>query len=195
MKNKTNEPREPIDGLTQVIGDFVQSLQSGFDTPTESATPASNAAKTVALTVPVETRTSAADKVGGVALEFAQTLNPIRSNGSGSFFKNLFLSPVVRGLLGLFGGGGKTEEVLLEKYRFPEATQTPLGAELRGGSFATPSADSFGLSREPQRSMPVQISIQALDARSILDRGDEIADAVRQAMLANHAVNDQVGEL
>jgi hypothetical protein len=43
--------------------------------------------------------------------------------------------------------------------------------------------------------MPVQISIQALDARSILERSSDIAQAVRQAMLSNHEITNDMGEL
>ena len=38
-------------------------------------------------------------------------------------------------------------------------------------------------------------SINALDARSILDRSDDIAAALRQAMLSNHEINDNLSEL
>jgi hypothetical protein len=40
----------------------------------------------------------------------------------------------------------------------------------------------------------VTIQIQALDSRSILDRSDEIARALREAMLNSHAVNDLIRE-
>jgi hypothetical protein len=41
----------------------------------------------------------------------------------------------------------------------------------------------------------VTIQIQALDSRSILDRSDDIARAVREAMLHSHSVNDVIGEV
>jgi hypothetical protein len=40
----------------------------------------------------------------------------------------------------------------------------------------------------------VTIQIQALDSRSIMDRRDDIANAVKEAMLQSHPINDVVAE-
>jgi hypothetical protein len=42
---------------------------------------------------------------------------------------------------------------------------------------------------------PIQITVQAMDSRSFLDHSDDIARAVREAMLHSHSLNDVVGEL
>jgi hypothetical protein len=48
----------------------------------------------------------------------------------------------------------------------------------------------------PQSAYPtnVTVQIQALDSRSILDRADDIAKALREAMLHSHSVNDVIHE-
>jgi hypothetical protein len=38
------------------------------------------------------------------------------------------------------------------------------------------------------------VQVQAMDSRSFLDHSDEIARAVREAMLNAHALNDVVNE-
>jgi hypothetical protein len=42
---------------------------------------------------------------------------------------------------------------------------------------------------------PVTIQVQAMDSRSFLDHGDQIARAVREALLNMHPLQDVVGEL
>ena len=41
----------------------------------------------------------------------------------------------------------------------------------------------------------VQIQVQAMDSRSFLDHSQEIARAVREAMLNMHSINDVVNDL
>ena len=41
----------------------------------------------------------------------------------------------------------------------------------------------------------ITIQVQAMDSRSFLDHRDEIAQAVREAMLNSHSLNDVVSEL
>lgn len=59
------------------------------------------------------------------------------------------------------------------------------------------SGDSgaYDVSRPPSVSPTnVTVQIQALDSRSILDRADDIARALREAMLHSHSVNDVIHE-
>jgi hypothetical protein len=42
---------------------------------------------------------------------------------------------------------------------------------------------------------PIQVNVQAMDARSFLDHSTEIAEAVRQAMLNSSPINDVVNDL
>lgn len=47
---------------------------------------------------------------------------------------------------------------------------------------------------QPAAPANVTVQIQALDSRSILDRADDIARALREAMLHSHSVNDVIHE-
>ena len=101
------------------------------------------------------------------------------------------------GLLLFSGGGGEQEAVPLTKFSFPDQTRTDLAASLRNdGQSSSVRTDAFGLTQAAPVVQPsIQISIQALDARSILDRSDDIAAALKQAMLSNHEINDNLNEI
>lgn len=50
-------------------------------------------------------------------------------------------------------------------------------------------------SSSPAQTMNITLNVNALDSRSILDRSDDIASAVRQAMLNTHSMNDVINDL
>ena len=56
---------------------------------------------------------------------------------------------------------------------------------------ATPSQSSAAQTAGPQ----ISIQVNALDSQSFMDHSNEIADAVRQAMLNMHPLNDVVSDL
>ncbi|MEZ5353028.1 MAG: hypothetical protein R2762_10365 [Bryobacteraceae bacterium] len=66
-------------------------------------------------------------------------------------------------------------------------------------NFAPVTLDQAGFSRrstvEPVVSTPVTIQVNTMDSRSFLDHSDEIARAVRHALLNTHSLRDVVGEL
>lgn len=115
----------------------------------------------------------------------------------------LGLVPLIGGLLGLFGGGDSPEPAPLVKYAMPssiafQGADTPSGIGFAdydqmgmprsyGASASAPSAPSAA----PQ----VTVNVQAMDARSFLDRSSDIAAAVREAMLNLNSLNDVVSEL
>jgi hypothetical protein len=45
-----------------------------------------------------------------------------------------------------------------------------------------------------QTTTPVRVEIQALDSRSLLDRSDDLADAIRRALSESHKLNDYLVE-
>lgn len=45
------------------------------------------------------------------------------------------------------------------------------------------------------QSQPIQITVQAMDAQSIMDRSDDIASAVNKAILALHPITDTISNL
>jgi hypothetical protein len=137
----------------------------------------------------------------------------------------LGMVPLVVGLLGLFGGGGTPAPTTLEKYAMPErqyfegadtgsdvsgADYDQMGmprayrAAPDGGSAQTSGSASPGSSgggsgapSGPSGAGAAQITVnvQAMDSQSFLDHSNEIAQAVRAAMLNSNSINDVVNNL
>jgi hypothetical protein len=113
-------------------------------------------------------------------------------------------APLIRGIASLFTGGDEKEEVeRLEKFRLPPsihltAANTPGGfREVDSGQRGELRVFGEESSGPVRASVPAQVTVnvQAMDARSFLDRSSEIAGAVREAMLHMNSINDVVGEL
>jgi hypothetical protein len=110
------------------------------------------------------------------------------------------VGPIVTGLMKLFGSSEPEALPALEKFVAPssisvEAGLTPnreLGA-IRYAQGGTPEAVQAGLSQN--QAPTIQVNIQAMDSQSFLDRQDDIARAVREAMLHSNSLNDVVMEL
>ena len=118
-----------------------------------------------------------------------------RQGSSSGGFLGAGLSPVVSGLLGLFGKGGKSGAPALPLYSAPQRVQVRSG--LQGGVVSGADSNQSGGSRLSGGSAQPQVTlhIQAMDTQSILNRSSDIAQAVRQAMLQSHPINDVVADL
>lgn len=125
------------------------------------------------------------------------------------------LVPLITGLVSLFSGGGSAAPPPLVKYALPAAVnfqgaesdgevraagydQTGMlrsyGEAAYGGSRS--AAAGAGASTSAGGSVPqITVNVQAMDARSFLDRSNDIAMAVRDAMLNLNSINDVVNEL
>ncbi len=114
-----------------------------------------------------------------------------------SLLDGLIFSPIIKGILGLFSGGKEGVGVPLPRYQYAEEESTSVAAASNlNGSVVRTNYDSFGVSRNAGNPYaPINITVQALDARSIVERSDDIATAVRQAMLSNSSLNDSIGEI
>jgi len=130
------------------------------------------------------------------------------------FGSGLGLVSLVSGLMGLFGSGSSGPPPLT-RYAMPQ-TLDFTGA-LTGSGIAEASFNQIGTARlsgdatenptggpstatsgnpSPNASTPqVNVTVQAMDAQSFLDRSSDIAQAVRQAMLNLSSLNDVVSEL
>ena len=130
----------------------------------------------------------------------------------------LGMVPLIVGLLGLFGGGG-TPAATLEKYAMPER-QYFEGADT-GGDISDADYDQMGMPRTysaapdgtgtqasgtavPSSSgsgtggagaAQITVNVQAMDSQSFLDHSNDIAQAVRAAMLNSNSINDVVNSL
>ena len=160
---------------------------------------------------------AAAGGGGGVGGSVGSTVESIASTVLKSGFG---LVPLVSELLGLFGGGGSAAPPPLVKYAMPakvnfEAADTQSGlsnadydqwgmpraysaAQATGNGTASNgtangsgTVQSSGGGAAPQ----ITVNVQAMDARSFLDRSSDIAAAVRDAMLNLSSINDVVNDL
>ena len=145
-----------------------------------------------------------------------QSGGSVLSGAAKVFESGLGIVPLVGGLLGLFGGGS-TKPPQLVKYAMPEK-QFFTGADIGSGiaradygqagtlrSYGTaPSATtSTPTETTPTPSMSpgstsghqIHVNVQAMDAQSFLDRSNDIAQAVRYAMLNLNSINDVVNDL
>ena len=110
------------------------------------------------------------------------------------------VGPVITGLLKLFGGNnGATagtyaplpyslpEQVNVEAGLTPDRRFVDIGYTATGSPRA--AADSHAI--PPQ----IHINVQAMDSQSFADRSDDIARAVREALLRSHSLNDVIAEM
>ena len=111
------------------------------------------------------------------------------------------VGPLVTGLLSLFGSDDPEPLPSLVKHSAPP----PVGVEAGLTRDRQYSAIRYGANGSPESigtqpalttaSPSIQVNIQALDSQSFLDRQDDIARAVREAMLHSNSLNDVVLEL
>lgn len=114
------------------------------------------------------------------------------------FGSGLGLSPLISGIASLFGGGDDSSEPPpLVKFELPPSQSVNAGVSsaVGGPVFGVDYAQG-GLPRPVTTSVPQQITVQvqAMDSRSFLDHSNDIALAVRQAMLESSVLNDVVRE-
>lgn len=126
----------------------------------------------------------------------------------------LTLLPIVSGLLKLFGVGGKKEEPPpLEKFTLPPSIQAEAGLSASGETFLIDRGVGDQIRQLPATvrssqagggsaaavaggtGASITVNVQAMDSQSFLDRREDIARAVREAMLQSHSLNDVVSEL
>ena len=145
-----------------------------------------------------QTTTQAASTDGGITA--ASVISTVFKSGFG-------LAPLISGLVGLFSGGEAAAPAPLVKYALPAAVD--FQAAESGGRTTGLYYDQMGMPRmygspaaSAAASVPVTaaapqitVNVQAMDARSFLDRSNDIALAVRDAMLNLNAINDVVNEL
>jgi hypothetical protein len=115
----------------------------------------------------------------------------------------LGIVPLIGGLIGLFDGGGSSTEQPLTRYAMPDPVSFQ-GAET-GGGIEAGSSDLTGMPRTSgggsgvatggSGGSQITVSVQAMDSQSFMDRSNDIAAAVRDAMLNLNSINDVVSNL
>lgn len=99
--------------------------------------------------------------------------------------------------MSLFGGGGQTLAVQ-PPYMLPSPVQSEAGVTASAPGQVTPvSYSNTGQARAQGASSAPQVTIQvnAMDSQSFLDHSDDIAMAVKQAILNSSSLNDVIAEL
>ena len=119
-----------------------------------------------------------------------------------------FLSPIISGIARLFGGSSAPLPLpiytppppvsisgVLQATPVPSQTPSASGASTSGtGSTATPTpAASSG--SQSNYSPQITVNVSAMDSQSFMDRSNDIASAVREAMLNMHPINNVVADL
>ena len=111
------------------------------------------------------------------------------------------LGPLATGLMSLFGGRrSEPAAAPLTWYEPPAAVALEAGLDARREFTGLAGYSAVGAPRAASTpaapAAPViQINVQAMDSRSFLDHSDDIARAVKEAMLHSHALNDVVTEI
>jgi len=108
------------------------------------------------------------------------------------------LSPIIGGIMSLFGSGDSNTPAPLETFVMPPALNVDAtGGEATGGQITGGNYGGSGLPRATpsQTASNVTVQVNAMDSRSCLDRSNDIAAAVRQAILNSHSLNDVLAEM
>lgn len=119
------------------------------------------------------------------------------------------VGPLVTGLIKLFGGGSDDAPAAAPvKYDLPPAlaVSAALRQDRSFSQYSYTQNDKLRMDTDTETDGPsrqaaaasvpaIQIQVNAMDSRSFLDHSDEIAQAVRAAMLRSHALNDVVSEV
>jgi hypothetical protein len=91
------------------------------------------------------------------------------------------IGSIISGISSLFGGGTKTPEPL-KLFSLPDPQNYTVHLQ---GSTPAQSSSSSG----------VHVHVQTMDSQSFMSRSNDIARAVKTAMLNSHSINDVISEL
>jgi hypothetical protein len=123
----------------------------------------------------------------GTGMDWGGLAKQVVSGGAASLFNASSavglggLGSLISGITSLFGGGEKKAPPPLQLFQLPDAVNQTV--HLQGGSPAGSSGSA------------VHVHVQAIDTQSFLNRSNDIARAVKTAMLNSHSLNDVVSEL
>lgn len=171
----SNASRDLENALTTTAGEL-RSLGSGFS---DSARAIQEGFSTLGRSLPGFSNGVLGQLSGG--------------SGAGSLLKGGFgLAPLALSIAKLFGGGEETAPTF-ERYDLP-APQSISVANSDGPLQSLPRAVT-GTGSEVRSVPQVVVNVSAMDSQSFMDRSDDIARAVRSAMLHMHPLNDVIDEI
>ncbi len=177
--------------LAQATAPLVGLAASSLTGPMERLTGQLQLLRSVSQAAVESTRSNTQAVQGSSARDVARGVG-------GTILSGLGLSPLLSGVLRLFGGsgGGSGEPSPLVKFELPSARNVSagIGEAVPGAAFAVDYAQGSvprAVTTTPQQ---ITVQVQAMDSRSFLDHSNDIAMAVRQAMLESSVLNDVVRE-
>jgi hypothetical protein len=117
--------------------------------------------------------------------------------------------PLISTIVNLFSGGGNpAPPPPLIKYAMPPSIHIAAANSRDGGGLPSldygqegqarafsPAARENSTQSSSATAAQITVNVQAMDSRSFMDHSQEIAQAVREAMLNMHSLNDVVSEL
>src|ERR1035441_8457047 len=118
----------------------------------------------------------------------------VLSTASSVLGGGLSLMPLVSLFSSLFGGG-QSQPAPLGPFSLPPSLNlesTTSGQDVSWGENGLPRSAASGGSNGGSQ---ITVQVQAMDSQSFLDHSDDIAQAVRQAMLNMNSINDMVTNL
>jgi len=167
-------------GLIDALGQAAQVINSQTQ---------ATAANTDALAQNSQVKSSASS--GGVGAGVSDVLNT-----AGQFLGGgLSFMPLVSLFSSLLGGGQSQQPAPLVPFSLPPSLNlqsTTNNQDVVWGENGLPRGDVSSGSNAAQQ---ITVQVQALDSQSFLDHSDDIAQAVRQAMLNMNSINDVVTNL
>jgi hypothetical protein len=160
-------------------------------------------------------QTGAIDYGGSSSSSTGSSSGGLLSDIGGVLAGGLGIVPLGLELASIFGGGPSTPPPLT-RYAMPDSigfagstddagalTDTDFSQTGQPRSYGTP-ASQYSTSTVPAQStpsgggaqgQPLQITVQAMDAQSFMDRSDDIANAVNKALLSLHPITDTISNL
>ena len=176
-------------GLGEEIATIASQLEQLRALTQRQAESVAKNTQAVAQNTASQTQGGVASAAGNVAKTAAKTLGGALS-----------VVPLVSALVGVFKRD-KPEPPPLQTYTLPPSIQFQ-GAWPAGGSQGIVGVD-YGQDGLPRAVTPgtqnhapsVTVQVQAMDSRSFMDHSDEIARAVREALLNAHSLGDVMSEL
>lgn len=184
-----------ITNLLDVLPQTVTSLNDQLTQLTQGINYLTPASQAQAEALMANTQALAENTDSHSSGSTASTISSIASTVTGGA---LSLSPILTGIMSLFGGGGSSSPPPLTPFYLPPTVNFQ-AASAPGSASQVPGAD-FGQTGNPramsQASAPqITVQVQAMDSQSFMDHSQDIAQAVRDAMLNMNSINDVISDL
>ena len=138
----------------------------------------------------VSENTAARSTTGSIASSIGKFAETFLGGGS-------LLTPLISGIVGLFGGNSSAAPAAVTPFALPSPIQVeatlaaaPSAAASGSGPISYPAAAASAAA-----AAQIQINVSAMDTQSFLDHSEAIAAAVRKALLDSHSLNDVIAEI